>query len=88
MNRKEAIEYLYSNKEGKKSIAIEVIGSYLYKQFYIMGFISEAPGYAENNNEKHIVYKINKSLVDAYNFYRKPTEEEKKMSEFCDKIGI
>jgi hypothetical protein len=86
MNRKEAIEWLYNNKHGKKEDAINVIGRYLYKQFYAMGFISESPGYTEG--EQYSIYSINKSLIDAHDFYREPTEEEKKMGKFCNEIGM
>lgn len=71
MNRKEAIEYISKNKQGKKSVLIENIGEHLFLNFGLLGYIER--GLSDNGED---MYKTTALGLEQQQLYEAPSEEE------------
>jgi hypothetical protein len=85
-DRKEAIELIYLKNKGKKTELVGEIGSKLYQQFCSMGLISQ--GISPIDGDSIETWKITEAGKKNYNFFREPSDREKKMSDFCVSIGF
>lgn len=84
--RQRAINIVFNAQKGTKVELENLIGPKFFKQFCLMGFISQGASKIENDAVK--TWSITDRGRDFHDFYAAPSKEDIKMSLFCSSIGI
>lgn len=86
ITRIEAIHIVNNLQNGKKSDLEDRIGSKLYRQFCLMGFITQ--GVSHEDATSVATWQITELGKKSFDFYKAPTAEECEMGAFCESIGF
>ena len=86
ITRRDAIEIVNNLQNGRRLDLENQIGSKLYKQFCLMGFITQGVSFLDSASVA--TWKITELGKKSYDFYKAPTAEERALGVFCKSIGF
>lgn len=85
-DRKDAMLYIAKEHQGTKDVLVKEIGEELYEQFCRMGFIKK--GITSQDKILRSTWQITESGRRQSFFYRDPNQEEKKLGQIYNSLGI